>query len=142
MNTTTLAAIAALAASSFAATALADPVPAAADVCRASAPAAGATVEGTVLHVVDETTVCLAQGPTPDGWIPLIVEGPAPVDRHDPRVTKAALMSAVFAKKMSCVVTSAYGGVARARCTVDRQPVGLVLASVSQAEATAWLPRS
>src|SRR5688572_33039602 len=63
------------------------------DLCRASAPAAGATVEGTVLHVADDNSVCLANGPTPDEWIPLIIEGPSPVNRHDPMVAKAAMMS-------------------------------------------------
>jgi len=110
------------------------------DLCRASAPAAGASVEGTVLHVADDNSVCLAQGPTPDEWIPLVIEGPSPVDRHDPMLTKAALMSAVFAKKLSCVVTSKDAGVAHARCTVEQKPVGLMVASVSAEDAAAWLP--
>ena len=110
------------------------------DLCRASAPAVGRAVEGTVLHVADDNSVCLANGPTPDEWIPLVIEGPSPVNRHDPMLTKAALMSAVFAKKMSCVVTSKEGGVAHARCTVEQKPVGLMVASVTREEAAAWLP--
>ena len=141
MTSTAVAAIAALALGGFAAPAFAEgPSAESLDVCRASAPSQGATVEGTVLHVADDNSVCLAQGPTPDEWIPLVIEGPSPVDRHDPMLTKAALMSAVFAKKMSCVVSSNDGRVAHARCTVEQKPVGLVVASVSRAEAAAWLP--
>lgn len=113
-----------------------------ADLCLASAPAVGAAVEGTVLHVADEYTVCLAQGPTPEDWIPLIVEGPSPVDRHDPMLSKAAMMRAVFAKRLSCVVTSKDAQGAHARCSIEQKPVGLVVASVSRGEAAAWLPHS
>jgi hypothetical protein len=140
MTSTAIAAFAVLALGGFAAPAFAEPGAQSLDVCRASAPAPGAAVEGTVLHVADDQSVCLAQGPTPDEWIPLIIEGPSPVDRHDPMVAKAALMSAVFAKRMSCVVTSKDAGVAHARCTVEQKPVGLVVASVSRTDAAAWLP--
>jgi hypothetical protein len=109
-------------------------------MCRASAPKAGATIEGTVLHVVDDRSLCVATGPTPDEWIPLIVEGASPVDRHDPMVTKAALMSAVFAKKMSCKVTSTEGGVSHATCAIDRTPIKTMVANVTPAQAALWLP--
>ncbi len=140
MTSIAVAAFAALALGGVSTPAFAEPGMRAPDVCRAAAPAPGATVEGTVLHVADEQSVCLAQGPTPDEWIPLIIEGPSPVDRHDPMVAKAALMSAVFAKKMSCVVTSKDAGGAHARCTVEQKPVGLMVASVGGAEAARWLP--
>jgi hypothetical protein len=110
------------------------------DLCRASAPGAGTTIEGTVLHVVDDSSLCVATGPTPDQWIPLVIEGPSPVDRHDPMITKAALRSAVFAKRVRCTVTSTEGGVAHAACSIDRTPVRLMVASVTPAQAALWLP--
>src|SRR3569623_1272104 len=42
------------------------------DLSKASAPRAGSTVEGTVLHVADGRSVCVALGPTPDEWLPLV----------------------------------------------------------------------
>jgi hypothetical protein len=110
------------------------------DMCKASAPKAGATIEGTVLHVVDDRSLCIAMGATPDAWVPLIIEGPSPVDHHDPMVTKAALMSAVFAKKMSCKITSTEAGVAHAACSIDRMPVRQMVANVTPAQAALWLP--
>jgi hypothetical protein len=141
ISTYAAAAAAALAIAGLAAPSFAAPAQAGSDVCRASAPAAGAVVEGAVLHVADGQSVCVAQGPTPDEWIPLVIEGPSPVDRHDPMLTKAAMMSAVFGKKMSCRVTSTDGGVARATCSVDRKPVGLVVAKVTTDQAAKWLPK-
>lgn len=110
------------------------------DMCKASAPKVGAMIEGTVLHVADDHSLCVALGGTPDTWIPLIIEGPSPVDRHDPQFTKAALMSAVFAKKMSCKVTSTEGGVAHAACSIDRTPVRTMVSNVTPAQASEWLP--
>jgi hypothetical protein len=110
------------------------------DLCRASAPRAGMTIEGTVLHVVDDSSLCIATGPTPDEWIPLVIEGPSPVDHHDPMITKAALMSAVFARKVKCTITSVDGAVAHAACSIDRTPVRTMVASVTPAQAARWLP--
>jgi hypothetical protein len=52
--------------------------PALAQTCRAPAPAVGQTVSGPVLHVIDGRTLCLAQGPTPDQWIPCGSRPPGP----------------------------------------------------------------
>jgi hypothetical protein len=59
--------------------ALALGAPALAQTCRARPPRppSGQTVSGPVLHVIDGRTLCIAQGPTPDQWIPLRIS-PAP----------------------------------------------------------------
>lgn len=106
--------------------------PALAQTCRAPAPAAGQIVTGPVLHVIDGRTLCVAQGPTPDQWIPLRIS-PAwtalPADRE-------RLMAATFAQSLTCKVTGG-GGVKVAACTVDGHPLEAVLtepATITQAK--------
>jgi hypothetical protein len=112
--------------------ALAFCAPAFAQTCRAPAPAAGQTVSGPVLHVIDGRTLCIAQGPTPDQWIPLRIT-PAwdalPVDRE-------RLMAATFAQSLTCKVTGG-GAMKTATCTLAGRPLEALLtepATITQAK--------
>jgi len=106
--------------------------PALAQTCRAKAPAAGQTVNGPVLHVIDGRTLCVAQGPTPDQWIPLRISPavPAlPVDRE-------RLMAAAFSQALTCKVTGG-GAVKTASCTLAGRPLETLLtepATITQAK--------
>jgi hypothetical protein len=120
-----------LAALSFGAPALAQT--ALAQTCRAPAPAAGQIVSGPVLHVIDGRTLCIAQGPTPDQWIPLRIAPAAPalpVDRQ-------RLMAAAFSQSLNCKVTGG-GPVKTATCTLAGRPLDALLtepATITQANA-------
>ncbi|KQY28262.1 hypothetical protein ASD21_16170 [Caulobacter sp. Root1455] len=103
-----------------------------AQTCRAPAPAAGQTVSGPVLHVIDGRTLCIAQGPTPDRWIPLRIS-PAwaalPVDRD-------RLMAATFAQSLTCKITGG-GAVKTATCTLAGRSLEALLtepATITQAK--------
>ena len=108
--------------------------PAVAQVCRGAPPAVGQTITGPVLHVIDGESLCIAQGPTPDHWIPLRVAPsitPLPVDR-------ARLMAAVFARSLVCTVKGARGATRLAACTLGGAPLSDLLsipAGVSDAKA-------
>jgi hypothetical protein len=112
--------------------ALAFCAPALAQTCRAPAPAAGQIVSGPVLHVIDGRTLCVAQGPTPDQWIPLRI-APAvpalPVDRQ-------RLMAATFSQSLTCKITGG-GPVKTATCTLAGRPLEALLsepAAITQAK--------
>jgi hypothetical protein len=104
-----------------------------AQTCHAPAPAIGQTVSGPVLHVIDGRTLCLAQGPTPDQWIPLRIAPtvPAlPVDRE-------RLMAATFSRSLTCRITGD-GPVKTATCTLAGRPLEALLsepATITQAKA-------
>jgi hypothetical protein len=104
-----------------------------AETCRASAPPAGQIVSGPVLHVIDGRTLCIAQGPTPDPWIPLRIAPAAPalpVDRQ-------RLMAATFSQSLTCKVTGG-GPVKTATCTLAGRPLDALLtepATITQAKA-------
>ena len=106
--------------------------PALAQTCRAPAPPQGQAISGPVLHVIDGRTLCLAQGPTPDQWIPLLITPavPAlPVDRE-------RLMAATFSQSLTCKVTGG-GAVKTAACTLAGRPLEAVLsepATITQAK--------
>jgi hypothetical protein len=106
--------------------------PALAQTCRAPAPRAGEVVSGPVLHVIDGRTLCIAQGPTPDQWIPLRILptwGPLPVDRE-------RLMAAAFSQSLTCKVTGG-GSVRSATCTLAGRPLEALLtepATITQAK--------
>lgn len=107
--------------------------PALAQTCRAAAPAVGQTVSGPVLHVIDGRTLCIAQGATPDEWIPLRIAPAAPalpVDRE-------RLMAAAFSQSLSCTITRG-GLVKTATCTLAGRPLEAVMtqpATITQAKA-------
>lgn len=108
--------------------------PALAQTCRGPAPAAGQTISGPVLHVIDGRTLCLAQGPTPDQWVPVRIS-PAvtalPADRD-------RLMAAAFAQSLTCKVTGG-GAVKVATCTVAGRPLDALLAEPATiTQAKAW----
>jgi len=105
-----------------------------AQTCRASAPAVGQIVSGPVLHVIDGRTLCLAQGPTPDQWIPLRIRpaGPAlPVDRQ-------RLMAAAFSQSLTCRITDSRSPVKTASCAIDGRALDALLtepATITQAKS-------
>lgn len=130
------AGVVALAALTFGAPALAQTASAqiaSAQTCRAPAPAAGQTVSGPVLHIIDGRTLCIAQGPTPDQWVPLRIS-PAisalSVDRE-------RLMAAAFSQSVTCKVAGG-GAVKRATCTLAGRPLESLLtepATITQAKS-------
>ena len=105
-----------------------------AQTCRAPAPVAGQTVSGPVLHVIDGRTLCIAQGPTPDQWIPLRIMPAAPalpVDRD-------RLMAAAFSRSLTCKVTGG-GAVKTATCTLAGRPLEAALAEPATiTQAKSW----
>jgi hypothetical protein len=108
--------------------------PAVAQTCRAPAPAAGQVVSGPVLHVIDGRTLCIAQGPTPEQWIPLRIS-PAwaalPVDRE-------RLMAATFAQSLTCKVTGG-GAMKTATCTLAGRPLESLLSEPATiTQASSW----
>lgn len=112
---------------------LAMAAPAMAQTCKGRSPAVGQTISGPVMHVIDGRTLCLAQGPTPDRWIPLRVSravAALPADRD-------RLMAATFAQSLECRITG--GGATRAAaCTVAGRPLEVLLtkpATITQAKA-------
>ena len=121
-----------LGAASAALAALAFVTPVLAQTCRAPAPPPGQTISGPVLHVIDGRTLCIAQGPTPDQWIPLRIS-PAwaalPADRE-------RLMAATFSQSLTCKVTGG-GAVKVATCTLAGRPLETLLtepATITQAK--------
>ncbi len=121
-------------AAAIALAALALAAPAAAQICRAPAPAVGQTVSGPVMSVIDGRTLCVAQGPTPDRWIPL---------RISPSVTalpsdRERLMAAAFAQSLNCKITGG-GSVKAANCTLAGRPLEALLAEPATIiEAKTW----
>lgn len=110
--------------------AFAAPVPA---HCGAKAPAAGQSLTGTVLEVIDGRSICVAQGPLPSQWIRLELQ-----DSRDASA-RSAVMAAVFARKLDCVVVANGAAGVVARCTLAGAPVGQVIGSAANREAaTAW----
>jgi hypothetical protein len=104
-----------------------------AETCHAPAPAIGQTVSGPVLHVIDGRTLCLAQGPTPDRWIPLRIAPAAPALPID----RERLMAAAFSRSLTCRITGD-GPVKTATCTLAGRPLEALLsepATITQAKA-------
>ncbi|MBO9559151.1 MAG: hypothetical protein J7515_11315 [Caulobacter sp.] len=109
--------------------------PAWAQICRAPAPAVGQTVTGPVLHVIDGHTLCIAQGPTPDRWIPLRISPTAPVLPVD----RERLMAATFSQSLTCRITGGQGSVKIASCTVAGRSLEVVLTEpVTITQAKTW----
>lgn len=102
--------------------------------CRAPAPAAGTTVSGPVLHVIDGRTLCIAQGPTPERWIPLRISptlAALPVDRE-------RLMAAAFSRSLTCRIGGG-GPVRTATCTLAGRPLLALLAEPATiTQAKTW----
>ncbi|MBO9710418.1 MAG: hypothetical protein J7521_19625 [Caulobacter sp.] len=109
--------------------------PTMAGVCKGRPPPIGGTIEGAVLHVVDGQTLCVALGPTPDRWVPLMVAPsltPLPRDRD-------RLMAATFSKRLSCHVTAVRGPASLAECAVDGRALDSVMSDPAMiTEAKAW----
>ena len=106
--------------------------PALAEICRAPPPAEGQTVTGPVLHVIDGRTLCIAQGPTPDQWIPLRISLAVATlpDERD------RLMAAAFSQSLTCKVTGG-GAVRNATCLVSGRPLEALMtepATITQAK--------
>lgn len=101
--------------------------------CSAAAPAPGAVLSGPVLQVMDGQTLCIAQGPTPDRWIQVRLEGMV-----NPGA-RSALMAASFAKDVVCNVERRNPEGVVGRCAVDGAPLDELVESGSiRAQAAAW----
>lgn len=85
--------------------------------CAASPPAPGAVVRGPVLHVLDDETLCVALGATPDRWLPLrLIQDPlSPIDRGASS-SRGALMSVAFGQDVTCRVIAVQAEPATAVC--------------------------
>ena len=108
--------------------------PAMAQTCRGPTPSVGQTVTGPVMHVLDGRTLCVAQGPTPDQWIPLRISSSIALMTDD----REKLMSAAFAQSLRCDVTGGRGVTRTASCTLAGRPLDTLLAEpavVTQAKA-------
>ncbi|HXQ46827.1 MAG TPA: hypothetical protein VN806_09435 [Caulobacteraceae bacterium] len=81
--------------------------------CTAPAPERGAAFSGPVLQVIDGRSLCVAEGPTPASWVRVTLAG-AP-DRGD----RSDLMTAAFARRVTCVVDQRNEDGVLARCTID-----------------------
>lgn len=107
--------------------------PVAAVACTAPEPAVGQAFEGTVLHVFDGRTLCVAQGPHPSQWIRAKLE-----DSTDASA-RPAVMSALFARHVDCRVVGRSAEGAVVRCTVAGVAVGKLISSpANRAAAEAW----
>lgn len=98
-------------------------------VCSAAAPAAGATISGPVLQVIDGRTLCVAQGPVPSRWVK--------VSLVEPAADRASLQSALFARKVVCTVQGQAGDAVLARCALAETPLDVqpaVLAAPAPAD--------
>lgn len=115
--------------------------PAIASPCLGKTPAAGAKLQGTVLHVEDGQRLCLANGPTPDQWTEVEVLGTLETVA-DAQVAKASLMTVAFAKKMNCVVTTVVDGHASARCAVDKKTVASLISHADPVQVASWISGS
>jgi hypothetical protein len=99
--------------------------------CTAAAPMQGEVLSGVVLEVIDSQTICVARGPLPSEWVRVRVA--------DPQVSRGAMMAAVFARRIDCVVTRIDGDGVRATCLADRTSVGaLASAPEALAQAASW----
>lgn len=87
--------------------------------CAAAAPAEGASFSGPVLQVTEGGALCVALGPTPDQWVPVRPAGLIKAAARTPRIERAVMMSAAFAKRVDCVAGASVDGVVEAVCTID-----------------------
>ncbi|CAN5194506.1 hypothetical protein BH10PSE4_BH10PSE4_38690 [soil metagenome] len=109
--------------------------PALAETCRGPAPAVGQMVSGPVMHVLDGRTLCVAQGPTPDQWIPLRISSSVALMADD----REKLMATAFAQSLRCEVTGGRGATRTAACTLEGRPLDSLLADPAVVTlAKAW----
>jgi hypothetical protein len=80
-----------------------------------------------VLQVIDGHTLCVANGASPDQWVRVRLSDGAP------GLTRNALMSAAFAKEVTCVAAGADGDEVHAVCTADGRSLG---SAAAEPEAT------
>jgi hypothetical protein len=101
--------------------------------CTAAAPAAGEVFSGPVMQVIDGSTLCVADGPTPDHWIRVRlsdVSGPA---------AWGALMAAAFSKDVICIADRRDGQGVVGRCVFNGDPLGeLVRTDAIKTQAPSW----
>lgn len=101
--------------------------------CSAKPPAPGQMLSGTVLQVIDGRSVCIAKGPAPSQWVR------AELDDSRDASARSAVMAALFAKHLDCVVVSGGSAGVIARCTLGGAPVGQVIDSAAnRSAALAW----
>jgi len=97
--------------------------------CRGEAPAAGAQVQGPVLHVLDGQTLCVATGADPSQWLPVTL-GDAPASS-----SWGALMSVAFGQDVTCV---ARGADRAAICRIQGRSIGPQLDAQAAKAGVAW----
>lgn len=97
--------------------------------CRGPAPHERAVLRGPVLHIPDGRTLCVAQGFTPDTWVPLrLADAPEGTARE-------TLMAAAFGKDVACTVD----GTGSATCHIEGRSVGeLAKAPASVLAGRSW----
>ena len=86
------------------------------------------------MHVIDGRTLCIAQGPTPDQWIPVRISPALPSLPTD----RERLMATAFSQSLTCRIT---GGAAMkvATCTLAGRPLEALLAEPATiVQAKAW----
>ena len=77
----------------------------AASLCTGQSSAA--TVHGPILEVPDESSLCVALGPTPDRWVRITLQTPA--------ADRSTLMAAAFGRNADCKV----GRDGRGDCAIE-----------------------
>ena len=76
--------------------------------CGASPPAAGATIRGPVLQVIDAYTVCVALGPLPEQWLA--------VRLNHATAHRSGAAQSLFAQTVVCKVISTSSTHVRGAC--------------------------
>lgn len=93
--------------------------------CTGRAPEPGQVFRGPVLHVEDGERICVAMGPTPDRWVPLVLADSAlqtvSTAGADPR---KALLATAFGQDVDCRTLDVVAGEALAACSLNGQPLG------------------
>ena len=107
-------------------------LPALAGPCGGSAPNAGASFRGPVLHVEDGQRLCIARGHDPAQWVEVQL-----VDAQ-PKTERGALMSVAFGQDVDCRITAA-APAAQAICTLaGRSIVELAAAPAARKAGRDW----
>lgn len=101
--------------------------------CSAPAPERDVLFSGTVLQVIDGSSLCVAFGVTPDQWVRVRLDDAA---LHGPR---GALMAAAFARHVDCVATGRDEDGVRAVCIYEGMSVARAAQTpAARAQAADW----
>lgn len=101
--------------------------------CSAALPKRGSVFSGPVLQVLDGTTLCVAEGPTPEQWIRVRLEGAGRT------ASRGALMAASFAKDIICTSRRRVDQTVIARCEFDGDDLAMLAATAAaKTEGPSW----